>query len=396
MRCLRVYMISIGRESTAEHLPEFRERPIPRGFGPSSAAPYKNNSYLKCFIKDSRKLHPRVSESGACLGMRPTKRWGRRSFLAWCLQAAAFLPVVRALSAEESAPRNVLANLSARRVVRYRRHFRTQATVLILGIPIFRRDDVGAGCATVELGIRSDDTVSALQFAAGSQPERARGLNRFGALWETAVETSARLTEAVGAGFITSSPEKTLDQARTALQPAGPAVPCAFSSSSSGFGRTEVKKGRFTASGIKSWVDAPGILRVAEQESRPNMQEETWPLGPVATFLYSIRHAVLNPDRRIRRQFCHNGEFCELITERTSASSSSTGVSGSRVQMSGVILDSGGAKKSEFSIWIDPDDPSGLPIRIEFYPRSYLRLTFEAQSPSQAETLPWLLKEEPA
>ena len=328
--------------------------------------------------------------------MRPTKRWGRRRFLGWCLRTAAFLPIVRVLGAHEPGFRNVLANLSARRVVRYQRHFRAQATVLLLGIAVFRRDDVGAGCATVELGSRSDDTVSALQFAAGSQPERARGLNRFGALWETVIETSGQLAEAAGAGFITSSPEKTLDQARTALHSTGPAVPCAFSSSSSGSGRTEVKKGRFSASGVTSWVDAPGILRVAEQESRPTMQEETRSVGPVATFLYAIRHAILNPDREIRRQFCHNGEFCELITERTSVSSSSSGLNGSHLRMSGVILDRSGEKKSEFVIWIDPNDPSGLPVRIEFYPRSYLRLTFEAQSPSQPETLPWLLKEEPA
>jgi hypothetical protein len=64
--------------------------------------------------------------------------------------------------------------------------------------------------------------------------------------------------------------------------------------------------------------------------------------------------------------------------------------------MNGVILDRCGSKKSEFTIWIDPKDPSGLPTRIEFYARSYLRLTFEAQPSSEAETLPWLLKEEPA
>jgi hypothetical protein len=316
-----------------------------------------------------------------------TKRWGRRSFLAWCLQATAFLPAVRALRAEEPA-RNVLSALSARRVVRYQRHYRAQATVLILGITVFRRDDVGAGCATVESGIRSGETVSALQFAAGSQPERARGLNRFGALRETAIETSAGLAETAGAGFITSSPEKTFEQARTALRSAEPEVPCVFSSSLSGVGRTYVKKGRFNASGITSWVDAPGILGAAERESGPNMQQETQLVGPVATFLYSIRHAALNPASRIRRQFCHNGEICELITERTS------GLSESHVRMNGLILGRTGEKRSDFVIWIDPDDPSGLPARIEFYPRSYLRLTFDAQPHPQPETLPWLLKEE--
>ncbi len=325
--------------------------------------------------------------------MRTADKWCRRSFLAWCLQAAAFLPAIRTCAAQAPPHRDVVAVRSARRVVRYQRHFRAQATVLILGIPVFRRDDVGAGCATVELGSQSGDSVSALQFAAGSRPERARGLNRFGALWETAIETSGRLAGTAGAGFITSSPEKTLEQARAALHSTSPAIPCAFSSSSSGLGLTEVKKGRFMASGITSWVEAPGILSAAQQESGPNMQRETRSVGPVATFLYAIRQAALNPASRTRTQFCHNGEFCELITERLSISARPTG---SPAQVNGVILDRTGSKKSEFTIWIDPNDPSGLPTGIEFYARSYLRLTFEAQSASEAETLPWILKEEPA
>jgi hypothetical protein len=95
-------------------------------------------------------------------------------------------------------------------------------------------------------------------------------------------------------------------------------------------------------------------------------------------------------------EFCHNGEFCELVTERSLASNSRAGLGRSLVEMSGVILSRAGAKKSEFTIWIDSNDPSGLPLRIEFHARSYLRLTFEARPDSEAETLPWLLKEEPA
>ena len=101
-----------------------------------------------------------------------------------------------------------------------------------------------------------------------------------------------------GAGFITSSPEKTLEQARSAPHSASPAIPCAFSSSSSGLGQTEVKKGRFMASQVTSWVDAPGILSAAQQESGPNMLSETRPVGPLATFLYSIRQAALSPAPR--------------------------------------------------------------------------------------------------
>jgi hypothetical protein len=150
------------------------------------------------------------------------------------------------------------------------------------------------------------------------------------------------------------------------------------------------------APGISSWVDAPWILSAAQQESSPDMQHETRLVGPVATFLYAVRRAVLSPALRTRTQFCHNGEFCELVTGRVSLAGLPAEADGSNVQIDGVILDLAGSRKSEFTIWIDSNDPSGLPKRIEFHAKSYLRLTFEALPASEAETLPWLLKEEPA
>src|SRR5215831_6240345 len=60
------------------------------------------------------------------------------------------------------------------------KHYQASATVVICGIPIFTRQNVGAGYASVEIG----GSAVGLQFAAGSWPERARGLNRFGVLEE--------------------------------------------------------------------------------------------------------------------------------------------------------------------------------------------------------------------
>jgi hypothetical protein len=61
--------------------------------------------------------------------------------------------------------------------------------------------------------------------------------------------------------------------------------------------------------------------------------------------------------------------------------------------MNGTILDPSGEKVNEFSVWLDPGDPSGIPNRIEFHARSFLRLTFEAEPVAgQAQAaLPWLI-----
>src|SRR5262249_23043168 len=67
---------------------------------------------------------------------------------------------------------------------RYQRRFRVDAVILFLGVPIYRREDVGSGCATVETARCREQTVTALQFGAGSKPERSRGLNRLGLMQE--------------------------------------------------------------------------------------------------------------------------------------------------------------------------------------------------------------------
>jgi hypothetical protein len=68
--------------------------------------------------------------------------------------------------------------------------------------------------------------------------------------------------------------------------------------------------------------------------------------------------------------------------------------------MAGAIRDQSGAEICQFSLWFDPPDPSGIPNRIEFRARSFLRLTFESEPAETGfteapPTLPWLIADEP-
>jgi hypothetical protein len=168
------------------------------------------------------------------------------------------------------------------------------------------------------------------------------------------------------------------------LNSSDPAIPCTFSSGYSAPGRTEQTHGRFLVPSVNHWKDAAAILSSVEQH-RPGGSAEFRPVGPRATFLYAVQAAIRNPAPQARMQFCHNGEHHELVTEKRPAS----------VQLAGAILDQSGVRCSEFTIRLDPSDPSGIPTHIEFRAKSYLRLTFEAV-PAGPETasLPWLLKEE--
>jgi hypothetical protein len=306
-----------------------------------------------------------------------------------------FLP--RNVLADEIGVRGLLGSHPAKSVQRYIRSYQATATILVLGVPIFKRKDVGSGCACVETGASGDQTVTALQFAAGSNPERARGLNRLGLMREAVIEQGARLLKTSYAGFMTSSPEKSLDQGRQALSTAANEIPCALGSGESGLGRTELSVRRFTLPGATRWTDAADILNSREKDSLDGFSHRaTSAVGPSATFLYAVRRAALEDVPGARRQFCHNGKLYTLITEKhraSTASSSEVGDQRTAVRMTGSIHDPSGAEVCQFSAWFDPADPSGIPNRIEFRARSFLRLTFESE-PGVTEaqtTLPWLI-----
>jgi hypothetical protein len=112
--------------------------------------------------------------------------------------------------------------------------------------------------------------------------------------------------------------------------------------------------------------------------------------------LYAVHRAALDDASNARRQFCHNGKLLELITEKHRLSGEPAD-SRTAVRMTGSIHDQSGAEIAQFSVWFDPVDPSGIPNRIEFRARSFLRLTFESEPGMAApqETLPRLLVDEP-
>jgi len=341
-----------------------------------------------------------LGDSPICdpLDMRlPGQSTRRMALLTLWRAFVCFRFVPREVWADEIGVRRLLGSHPAKSVQRYLRPYRATASILVLGGRSIKRKDVGSGYASVETGAWDGQTVTALQFAAGSKPERARGLNRLGLMREAVVEQDARLLETSYAGFMTSSPEKSLDQGRQALNTAASEMPCTLGRGDSGRGRTELSVRRFALPGTTHWTDAASILNSLEKDSLDTLaHHETIALGPSATFLYAVQRAALDNAANARRQFCHNGKLLELITEKHRVSGEPAD-SRTAVRMTGAIRDQSGAEIAQFSVWFDPADPSGIPNRIEFRARSFLRLTFESEPGLAApqETLPWLIGDEP-
>lgn len=101
------------------------------------------------------------------------------------LNRAVALPVVdaRLLDVDRIASRNV----SGTRTVHVRR-YRVKASVSLLSIPLFSRDEVGAACVMAEELAAGTGRTSAIQFSAGSWPDRIGGCNRFGMTQELHVK----------------------------------------------------------------------------------------------------------------------------------------------------------------------------------------------------------------
>ena len=264
----------------------------------------------------------------------------------------------------------------------FARRYRIDATILLLSAPLSTRPAVGGGYASVESD--RNNTALALQFAAGSYPARAHVLNRFGILREGCA-TREESIEISFAGLMTRSREESFEQARHAL------------AAGTGQGAEGVvMRGRTFAGATQTWMEDIALpadsdwsnlnttLNEALREAPVNARRET-ASGTAVTFLLAVREAALSLDPAVRREFVHAGKLYILTTQRHS---------GSR-ELSGTIHNSTGARTAEFRTSYAANDVSGIPVRIEYRARPFLRLTFVAE-PESTQPIPSAFPEESA
>src|SRR5208337_917476 len=188
----------------------------------------------------------------------------------------------------------------------FQQRYRMDATILLLGAPLFTRQGAGGGYASVEISRDQGERAVALQFAAGSDPARAHGLNRFGILREALVLRGA-VTELSFAGLMTRSHEESFEQGRKALV------------SSAHGSEGVVARGRTLGSTIQTWIDAIDLAPdcnwsnlnetlsdALRREPRTLARETVSPTS--TTFLHAMHWAALSKDAVYRRQFTHAGK----------------------------------------------------------------------------------------
>jgi hypothetical protein len=292
----------------------------------------------------------------------------RRGFFGYIL-ASLFHPRLNGQSA--SAPSaNSLPSRSTYRT------YRADAVILFLGIPIYRRAGVGGGRASVEETGEGASLRRTFFFAGGSDPKQALGLKRLGWIQEVVIGPSSEPLEAEYFGVLTSSPEESLEHARksVAASPSGGAsiLSAVNGRHTPGHSRSAVTHFEYAANAL--WSDR-GLVEKARStfDANVNWRETTWPKQAAETpptFLFQLANLLQQRTRRAEGRYVYNEQEYHLELDIP--------LTGRERAVRGTIHNLHTGHTVTFRLWLQDAGDSIVPIRIEFQPRSFLRLTFEA------------------
>jgi hypothetical protein len=262
------------------------------------------------------------------------------------------------------------------------RTYRADAVILFLGLSIYRRAGVGGGKASLEETGQGAELRRTFFFAAGSDAKRAHGLSRLGWIQEVATGPASTPSGISYFGVLTASPEESLEHARKSVD-ASPAGRSTFSAVS---GRNTPAHSRsalthFEYSSNSLWSD-PGLIGYAESLFRgegADWRETAWPAPPnqtPLTFLAAFTNLLPRRTGRAVGRYVYNEQEYRLELEAQKPTRDAVPL----LPVHGKIRNLRTSNETSFRIWLEKDSASPVPVRIEFQPRSFLRLTFESVS----------------
>lgn len=264
--------------------------------------------------------------------------------------------------------------------------YTVNATVTLAGIPLFSKKNAGGAFISIEESTCPECRITALQFAAGSWPERLKGFNRFGMTQEIVREQAGAVAESAYLSFMSSSPEKNLTEAREAFVPQD-VVPLNIAVGRSSAYGCSAEVQHDNVPGTYSWRDCQEIVDRLRAQASLSAQPISASTGALPTFLFAVRRATVSGNISTLR-YTHNGKIYCLKTRSERAPR--TG----HIAVTGRISSEGG--ETDFNLWLPANDRLGLPSRIQWRARSFLLLTLEVDETSKTPVLRSLLKREQA
>ena len=301
-------------------------------------------------------------------------QWTRRS--AFALLASCLLGGLSKRLGASTSPQQLdgVGGLRPLGPASYRfRRYQVNATVVFVSIPLFSKVNVGGACAIVEQGVNPEGAVTGLQFGAGSWPDQLKGFNRFGMTEEVVRENRSGIAESAYLSFMTTAREKNFSEARDAYlaSPNTLVLTVAHGRSTASASTAEIEQRQEPAN--YAWSKCPDLIDRLRRElpfTNASVSAEH-PGRALPTFLFSVRRAILNGPGKNTDLYVHNAKVYRLRTESHVDSHSG------HLIVEGHTSLEGDHSESEFRLWVALGDDSALPSRIEFRPKSFLKLTLE-------------------
>lgn len=307
----------------------------------------------------------------------------RRAF-AHCLAGA----VLARASAAAASPRPGPLAWSVEKAPRlnFERRYRADAQVLVLGLPLLRREGVGGGSVLW----REFETAKAtrlLEFSGFSSPERASGLNRLGFIREIERASENGGSECIYFGLMTASPEESAEEARKALHSAAKKQTYTAIEGRIAAGETETAIAHFTAPAEVSGERRAELVDRARLalDSAAKVSTAGPARGTSKSFLQALAGLLMQPDGE-EAHYSYSGRPYRIRLARSVDGKATAHfrqrrlIAGSAevIRVSGRVLQEAGGKEIGFRLWIPGGRARPLPLRIEYQAKSYLRLVFEA------------------
>ena len=316
---------------------------------------------------------------------RREKNLSRRTF---ARIVASMALSVRLAEAEPAVAGRVAGTPAEARGLNVERHYQADAQVLLMGWSLLKRANVGA--ATVSW--REYDAAAQarpIEFGGFSDPGRAAGLNRVGFIRELSRAAQDGGREFIYFGVMTFSAEESAEEARKALR--APENEQAFTAIDGriGGGQTETTIAHFAASPTASGGISTDLLERAAKALSAEVRLTASGVAPDSSmsFLNALA-AILQEPARTAGRYIYSGRAYELGLSRTADLDATehfrrNGLIGPFARVIRVTAKTRralGRKETGFRLWIEEDAERPLPLRIEYQPKTYLRLVFEATS----------------
>jgi hypothetical protein len=267
------------------------------------------------------------------------------------------------------------------------RSYRADVSISLLSVPVFSRQGVGSAIAAVREASQDERRSLEIQFVGGSRPDRAHGIRFCGSIREIGVESDSALIQASYFGFVTAQHEESYEEARQSVL-ANRKVPAVFTAVEAVHIGACVSNKKvivdLTSPMWGDWMELGRQVRSQFLNTNPPARESCQPgASTVLTFLYSILGAIRSHQERFTCAYNHNGRQYQLECEKRPDHRTGEALAlrnltacAEKVRcLSGKVRDAEARRTSSFRLWLE--DGSVLPLRIEFQPRSYLRILLE-------------------